>query len=698
MADWFMKIAKVIGGEAASETTDVAPTTPPAAPTTSEASAIGDYATVAQQCREICAGIDRSRGRLTLPLSWVLTYPQQHVSDPTVAFDRVVDAIIKEIREASGTRLGMPNLNSSAGAAAFGASVGGMIGQGIHRERIKRKIKAVVPQLGISRAIHDLSQEEKIVLKAASLGIAEGHVRGHEGLSRTYPGEFTRALAYACWAGGAVNIEMPDDLYRHEWADVFVRAARDLLTGVYGNEADHKQRMADWASEIVASVDDLKGHWLGDLLESASLTIGSAHWFDVSDLDKGGVFVRHVPGQTLQLGMLDDQMVGFGGNESLITIAGPGAGKTQCHVLPNVAAYDGPTVVLDIKEEVYPETAPIREAAGKRVLRFSLQNDGKPAARYNPLDQISRDPDELWDDAMTMATLLIDKPAHERDPFWTSSARDLVATYVAGTVLIDDAPTLEDLMDRLMSAGDGRLVTLEALANAGKEHGSKQLYQTALALLAMAGDAAKTLESVFATVREKLSALQSSAVRRATAASDWRPLDLREPGCTLYLIVPLKRLEALAPFLRLLIGQHIYALTETAPPRGTLPVTFFLDELPQLGNFDAVIKAVEVGRSYGLRVWGFAQNPQQIETAFERSSVLLNNPAVRCYMNIDDLRVAQRVSEEIGEVENALTGDRRPLVKPNELISSAEYRDAIIALGRGTRTGRLSKPFFNGSD
>ena len=699
MANWFEKVAKAISGAAQpapeyADTSNAAPERSNAADPIRSGPKLDSYERAAQLARDIIDGIDQSRGRLTLPLSWVLAYRQLHVTDPRVALNDVLDAIIRDIREASGGKLGKVDVSSSSGAIALGGAIGGMIGQGVYRERIKAKTKAVLPDLAVSRAIHDLTQEEKIFLKGACLAIAEGYERGSPTLNETYAGELTRAMAYACWAGGIVNVEMEEALYRHEWSEVFTRAARDLMTIVYGNEADHQQRMADWASEIVASVDDLKGHWLGSLLETASLTIGSAQWFDPRDVDAGGVFVDHVPGKTLQLGSIGEQMIGFGGNESLITIAGPGAGKTQCHVLPNVAAYNGPSVILDIKGEVYPETAPIRAAAGKRVLRFSLQNDGEDNACYNPLDHVSSDLDELWDDAVTTATLLIEKPAHEKDPFWTSSARDLVATYVAGVILQTEHPTLETLMDQLMAAGEDRIDALAGFAKTGIDHGCKQLEQTASALIAMAGDTPKLIESVYATVREKLSPLQSPSVRKATTHSDWAPLDLRVPGTTLYLVVPLKRLEALAPFLRLLIGQHIYALTETAPPRDTLPVTFFLDELPQLGNFDAVIKAVEIGRSYALRVWGFAQNPQQIETAFERSSVLLSNPAVRCYMNVDDIRVAQRVSLEIGEVENALTGDRRPLVKPSELMSSADYRDAIIALGRGTPTGRLTKRFF----
>jgi type IV secretion system protein VirD4 len=43
----------------------------------------------------------------------------------------------------------------------------------------------------------------------------------------------------------------------------------------------------------------------------------------------------------------------YSGDGSLITIAPPGSGKTQCHVIPNLLTWTGPAVVLDLSGDIY---------------------------------------------------------------------------------------------------------------------------------------------------------------------------------------------------------------------------------------------------------------------------------------------------------------------------------------------------------
>lgn len=652
---------------------------------------IGSLEEVSRSCKEIVMAVDRGTGLLTFRMEWALSHQQMHTPDPNRVLEHVLKDFSRFLRDEADASRGQPVIQMGPAAAignSIGSFIGGMIGRGHVRARIRKELSKIT----FSRAVHDLTREERIVLKASLGGMALIAENEPARIRESYAGEFVRALGSVVWGGARVKPDMPTELFHSDWAEPVAMIAHRIMCEMYGDEAVHIQRMGDWAGDAVDAAPNLKGSYMAPLFDSLALTGASTRWYHPKR-DPESSFKSKFDGSALLLGFCDGEMISFDGEESLITIAGPGAGKTQCHVLPNVLVYDGSIIVLDVKGEVFDGTAESRRDEGKRVMRFSLVGDDGETVSYNPLDFVSRDPDQLWDDAVTLSGLLIDRPAKESDPFWTSSARDLVTTYLAATVLLDDNPTLEGMMDRIMAAGDERLETLSSIAALGIEKDCKQLEQTAKALIGMAGDGARALESVFATVREKLSVLHSAAVRRVSQKSDWRPEDFREAGTSLYLAVPLKRIEALAPFLRVVLGQHILALTEKAPPRGSLPITLFLDELPQLGNFDAVVKAIEVGRSYGLRVWGFAQNPQQIETAFTRSDVLLNNPAVRCYMNIDNIDIADRVSRELGEVENALTGEQRPFVKPNQLMNDPEFKNVIIALGRGVHPARLQKAF-----
>jgi type IV secretion system protein VirD4 len=396
-------------------------------------------------------------------------------------------------------------------------------------------------------------------------------------------------------------------------------------------------------------------------------------------------FVAHIPGGTLEVGRLNREPIGFGGNESLLTIGGPGSGKTQGQVIPNVLHYRGPVIVLDVKGEVFDATAGHRQSSGSTVYRFSLIKDDGPNHQYNPLDAISRDEDEVFDDAHRMAEVLIQRAADEKDPFWVNSARDLVAALIA-SVVIDpevEVANFTALLDRLMSAGKRRIEVLEHVQAIGKAAGIRQLAYAGETLVSLAEENERTFESIVQQARQALTPFGSPIVERATRGSDWAPSALRAPGASLYLAVPQDKIEFFAPLLRLILSQHLDALMKAkAESHEELPLTIFLDELPQLGNFEPIVKAIELGRGYGIRVWGFAQNAQQIERSFERAAVILDSVAVRAFLSIDQ-DAAERLSRALGETENMITGERRPLASPAELLGP-NFKDCALILGRNS--------------
>jgi len=111
-------------------------------------------------------------------------------------------------------------------------------------------------------------------------------------------------------------------------------------------------------------------------------------------------------------------------------------GKGVGVVIPNLLAWPGSVVVLDIKRENFAATAGFRAAAGQTVLLFDpLARDGR-TARFNPLGHVDRDdPVAVLDELQRMAAMLF--PAHDRaDPFWAEAARIGfigVGGYVAAT-------------------------------------------------------------------------------------------------------------------------------------------------------------------------------------------------------------------------------------------------------------------------
>ena len=144
----------------------------------------------------------------------------------------------------------------------------------------------------------------------------------------------------------------------------------------------------------------------------------AARWFGPEDLP-GTMFEGDGP-YAVRLGVLDgsDEVLCYAGEGSLITIAPPGSGKTQCFVLPNMLTWPGPAVVLDVKGEIYAATSAWRAKNVGPVFRFSPLDPANSHC-YNPLVFVRADPEYLWEDSRFLADMML-VPSGAADPFWES--------------------------------------------------------------------------------------------------------------------------------------------------------------------------------------------------------------------------------------------------------------------------------------
>lgn len=93
-------------------------------------------------------------------------------------------------------------------------------------------------------------------------------------------------------------------------------------------------------------VNDTSGNAIRTILKQA-LSRGQT-WFTQDDVSVSRNFSFASSPSAVPVGLLGDKKLFYEGEKSLVTIAPPGAGKTQCHVLPALAAFEGSIVVLDI--------------------------------------------------------------------------------------------------------------------------------------------------------------------------------------------------------------------------------------------------------------------------------------------------------------------------------------------------------------
>jgi type IV secretion system protein VirD4 len=374
----------------------------------------------------------------------------------------------------------------------------------------------------------------------------------------------------------------------------------------------------------------------------------------------------------------------FDGEGSLITVAPPGSGKTQGQVFPNLLTWRGPAVVLDVKGEIYDQTSKWRQENVGPVYKFCPL---EPAAShcFNPLTTVRSDPEYLWEDARFLADMMI-VPKDTGDPFWDRSARDVLTAAIARVCVEEDVAKrpMSNVLDIVHGVGWTKFVNYL--------QGRVDMLTMRRIGVSLGEMEQKTRDGVLKSAQASLSAWEGERIARATRKSDWSPLDLRGgTSPTIYICLKPNEIDSYTSVLRVLIAQHIRALTSNLPAKEAPPILFLLDELPRLKHMPPIEEALEIGRQYGIRLWMFAQSLGQLEQSYPNADGMIGSCAVRMFMNpsLHD-ETAQKLSEDIGYRESIIDGTRVKVVEPN-VLAGPDFKDFAIVLAASAKPAKLRK-------
>jgi type IV secretion system protein VirD4 len=424
------------------------------------------------------------------------------------------------------------------------------------------------------------------------------------------------------------------------------------------------------------------------LLKSINARLkGGSAWLSSEDVSKTPFAPQN--NFALRIGLLDDtgQELTYSGEGSLISIAPPGSGKTQCNVFPNLLTWAGPAVVLDVKGEIYAKTSKWRSENVGPVFKFSPLDPAKSHC-YNPLSFIRQEADFIWEDSRFLADMMI-VPSGGTDPFWENKARDVLTAALAHVCYSNTADHRP--MSRILEIIHGGSAWEEMVIGLQTAVDVRSMMQQGTSLSTMNE---KTRDSVLQTAQSSLSAWSGERISRVTQKSDWSPLDLRSGrNPTIYICLKPSEVDSYISLLRVFIAQHIRMLTSELPPHGVAPILFLLDELPRLKQMPPVEEAIEIGRQYGLRLWMFAQSLGQLEQAYPNAEGIVGSCAVRIFMNPSSHDgTAEKLSEELGFRESALDGSRLKIVEAADL-AGPEYKDYQIVIASSCKPVKVKKSF-----
>lgn len=415
----------------------------------------------------------------------------------------------------------------------------------------------------------------------------------------------------------------------------------------------------------------------GALLNRRRPLHGAARWASASEQRRAGLRAR----QGVILGRSGDGLLIADGPDHVMLYAPTRTGKGVGVVIPNLLAWPGSTVVLDIKRENFAATAGYRAEAGQRVLLFDpLAADGR-TARFNPLGHIDRtDSVAVLDELQRMASMLFVGSEHS-DPFWSEAAR---TGFIGVGAFVAETPTLPFTlgeMFRQLTQADPR-VRFPGLIRRRRDEGSPLSPGCVSALSDFCSSSENTFASIRQTITTRMGLWLNPAVDAATSTSDFDLRDLRRGRVSLYLGSSPDNMLRVAPLYGLLFQQLVDLNSRSLPGPSDRPVLVLLDEFARLGSAPVLAHAFAWAAGYGLRLLPVIQSPAQLRALYgpDVTEEILTNCGLEIVFAPKELKVAQDLSERLGYYTYRARSRSRPsgLAAGRRSLTDSDQRRALM--------------------
>jgi type IV secretion system protein VirD4 len=321
------------------------------------------------------------------------------------------------------------------------------------------------------------------------------------------------------------------------------------------------------------------------------------------------------------------------------------AGKGVGVVIPTLLTFNGSTIVLDVKGELFEMTSRARQTRGDRIFKFSPIDIHGRTHRYNPVDDIVNAADDRkFIEARRLAANLIVAKNKGAEGF-LDGAKDL---FVAGILAVIErgTPTIGAVYDLFSQPGE-KYKLFAQLAEETQNPDARRIFDN------MAANDTKILTSYTSVLGDGgLNLWADQLVKNATNASDFSIYDLRRDPTSIYIVVSPNDLEVLSPLVRLLFQQIVSVLQRSLPGKDeTFEVLFLLDEFKHLGKMSAIETAITTIAGYNGRFMFVVQTLSAFTENYEQTGKenFLGNTGVQVFMATADAETPEYISKAIGD-------------------------------------------------
>jgi type IV secretion system protein VirD4 len=413
---------------------------------------------------------------------------------------------------------------------------------------------------------------------------------------------------------------------------------------------------------------------------------GSAHWASREEIEKSGLLPdkgKKIDPYTCYVGGWRDPRTGkmryltHSGPEHILALAPTRSGKGVGLVIPTLLAWQGSTVVHDIKGENYALTAGYRESIGQRILRFSPTEKGT-SCHFNPLNEIRIRTDHENADAQNIATMIVDPDGKGLNDHWAKTGFALLTGVILHVLYAKEYPekslrtvasilsnpeveNVDEIfqdMKTYIHDPEGKMGWVDNKGRSTKTHPN-----VAASAQEMLNKAENEKSGVISTAMSFLALYRDPIVAENTAKSDFTIKSLmgdakgeKVAPTSLYLVVPPSDKDRLKPLIRLILNQIVRRLTEDMEFKDGRSVAGYqhrlllmIDEFPSLGKLDIFAEALAFIAGYGLKAYLITQDVSQLYAAYTRDESIVSNCHVRIAYAPNKVETAEWLSKMLGQ-------------------------------------------------
>ncbi len=391
---------------------------------------------------------------------------------------------------------------------------------------------------------------------------------------------------------------------------------------------------------------------------------GDARFAKIREIEKAGLLGE----SGLILGKIGKKFIMLPGQQGAICAAPPRSGKGAGLVQPNLLAWPGSVVVLDIRQEAFRITSGFREKFSDVYLFNPVADDGK-TMQWNPLSYVSDDPVLRIDDLQKIAGMLSPDPA-DSDSFWTASCRSLFLGLALYTFETPGLPrTMGELVRQIMHCDEKTIGAHWAKIINDRAAAGMPLSSVCVSALSdFINTSSNTQSSIRKTFTAKLELWLNPMVDAATSANSFDLRDLRKRKITVYIGIRPADLDRLQLILGLFFQQIIDLNTSEMPednPALRHQLLLLMDEFTAVGRMPIFAKSISFLGGYNLRPFIIVQGISQLRATYgaDIAETIQTCCAALVVYAPKEQRHANEVSEMLGDMTVKATSKSHKLMQ-----------------------------------